>query len=66
MPEFDNIQNAFQWWIENVYPDLAPAEKLNLRYFKYKLLSNRPLSRDKMLEIMEKHSSTEIMIKINK
>lgn len=66
MPAFTNLNEAFQWWIENIYPDLEPNEKENLRYFKYNFLKNRPISEDKMREMMSKGCSLKEIIKIEK
>jgi hypothetical protein len=62
MPEFTTIQDAFQWWIDNIYPELAVEDKKTLRLSKSKFLKNRPLSGDKMLEIMEKYSQAQIKV----
>jgi hypothetical protein len=66
MPEFTNLNDAFQWWIENIYPDLKPEEKENLRYFKYNFLKNRPISEDKMRAMMTKDCNLKEIVIIEK
>jgi hypothetical protein len=66
MPEFTNLNDAFQWWIENVYPDLEPIVKENLRYHKYNFLKSRPLSEDKMREIISSTSNFKEIILVEK
>lgn len=66
MPEFTNLKDAFQWWIENEYHRLPPAEKENIRFFKYNFKKGKPISKDKMLEILEKYMNVEYNIKIER
>jgi galactose-1-phosphate uridylyltransferase len=66
MPEFTNLNDAFQWWIDNIYPDLEPAEKDTLKHFKYNFLKGRSLTKDKIFEILEKYGKLEISIKYSK
>jgi galactose-1-phosphate uridylyltransferase len=66
MPEFTNLNDVFQWWIENIYPDLEPEEKDTLKHFKYNFIKGRSLTKDKMFEILEKYGKLEISIKYSK
>jgi hypothetical protein len=59
MPEFDNIQTAFQWWIENVYPKLSSKDKKTSRFAKSDFLTNRPISEKRIKEIMLKYGTIE-------
>jgi hypothetical protein len=63
MPEFQDFKSAFQWWLDNVYPDLPSEEKLNLRKTKYAFLNNRTVSNDLIQEIMKKYGRVEISVK---
>jgi hypothetical protein len=66
MPEFTNIRDAFQWWIENVYPELQPEEKESLRYFKYNFLKNRAISEVKIRDIIAKYCHFKEVIVVEK
>jgi hypothetical protein len=64
MPEFNNIEEAFRWWIEHIYPKLAKEDKAKMKYFVYNFKKNRSLTTDKMHEILAKYSQLQIIVKI--
>lgn len=35
MPQFETIEQAFEWFLENVFPKLPTEEKRKLRTVKY-------------------------------
>ena len=35
MPQFQTVEQAFEWFLENVFPTLSTEEKLKLKDAKY-------------------------------
>ena len=65
MPEFQDFKSAFQWWLENVYPDLPSEEKFQLRYKKRDFLKNpNSVSDDKIQEILRKYFDVKLQINL--
>ncbi len=68
MPQFQTIEQAFEWFLENVYPDLPPEQKTNaLRVTKstyYKGIER--ISVKKMTRILNEFCDYQIMHDIKK
>jgi hypothetical protein len=63
MPEFQDFKSAFQWWLENVYPDLPSEEKVKLRFTKSDFVKGKTVSSDLIHQILEKYGEIELLIK---
>ena len=63
MPQFQTIEQAFEWFLENVYPELPTEKKTNaLRVVKstyYK--GEKGVSEKKMKSILGEHCDYQIM-----
>ncbi len=56
IPQFDTIEEAFGWFLENVYPELSSDEKKKLKDAKYNFLAKgRSMSQKKMLSILNEY-----------
>lgn len=68
MPQFQTIEQAFEWFLENIYPDLPPTQKTPaLRVTKstyYK--GEKGVSKKKMRHILEKFCDYQIMHEVKK
>ena len=63
MQEFNSLQEAFAWFIENTFPKLPTPEKRKLKDIKYVFTQGKYVSERKMLEIFEKYGF-EVEIKV--
>jgi hypothetical protein len=63
MPEFTNLKDAFQWWIENVYPDLPSEDKLKLRLTKADFIRGKTISDNLIQKILGKYGDLELIVK---
>lgn len=59
MPKFYDIKEAFQYFIDNVYPSLTSEEKEHLRKKKYDFY-NRNLSENTMLSILGNYAKVTV------
>ncbi|HAS43381.1 MAG TPA: hypothetical protein DCS93_23070 [Microscillaceae bacterium] len=60
MPEFQTITQAFEWFLENIYPDLPTERKALIRDAKYAFYSEtRNISTKKMKRILEEYTNYE-------
>jgi hypothetical protein len=61
MKTFNSIEEAFEWWLRNVYPVLpAEVKKGKLTYAWRDYTYNRGISRRRMLEILVEHGEIEV------
>jgi hypothetical protein len=57
MPQFDSLSEAFEWFLENIYPSLPTEQKTPLRYVKYTFYSkDRRVSEKRMRRILDEHA----------
>lgn len=56
MKVFSDVEEAFKWWLSNIYPAL-PAERKNgkLRYAWRNYTYKKALSKDRMAEILKEN-----------
>jgi len=67
MPEFQTITQAFEWFLENIYPDLPTEQKMPLRGDKYAFYSEtRNISTKKMKRILEEYTDYENVHRLEK
>ena len=56
MPQFDTIEEAFEWFLENIFPKLSGDEKRKLKDAKYNFLTEgRSMSQKRMLKILNEY-----------
>jgi len=56
MPQFDTIEEAFEWFLENVFPKLSSDEKRELKDAKYNFLTKgRSMSQKQILKILNEY-----------
>jgi len=56
MPQFDTIEEAFEWFLENVFPKLSGDEKKKLKDAKYDFLARRDkMSQRRMLRVLNEY-----------
>jgi hypothetical protein len=66
MPQFNDLKAAFEWWLENVYPDLPTEDKKTLKYAKYDFEKRNLISQGRILEILNKYADFELKIDVKK
>lgn len=68
MPQFPTIEKAFEWFLENIYPELPAEQKtVALRSAKHAFYSEgRSISQKRMKRILEENSDYENVHQINK
>lgn len=61
MPQFDSLPEAFEWFWENIYPNLPSEQKAPLRYIKYSFYSkDRRVSEKLMRRVLDEHAVYEV------
>lgn len=63
MPEFTDFKEAFQWWLDNEYPNLPTDEKTKLRLTKADFKRGKTISDDLIQKILKKYGNIELLIK---
>ena len=67
MPEFNTLTEAFEWFLENIYPDLPPEKKTsrlrNAKYAYYK--EGEKVSEKRMRSILNDYSNYKAVHKIS-
>ena len=67
MKEFNSIPEAFEWFLENVYPDLTTPEKRILRDAKYGFYKEgKTVSEKRMKKILSEYGIFEIVYRFSK
>ncbi len=57
MPQFQTIAEAFEWFLENVYPDLPTEKKMPIRGARYHFYKEgKKVSEKRMKRILEENS----------
>lgn len=65
MKKFDDVEEAFQFFLADKYKKLSTADKMKVKDAKYNYLNKRQLTRDKMIEIMSTYSGARINIEFD-
>ncbi|MCE6988475.1 hypothetical protein [Dyadobacter sp. CY323] len=61
MKNFSSIEQAFEWWLTNIYPSLpAEIKKGKLTYAWRDFTYNRGISHTRMKEILSEYGEIEI------
>ncbi len=56
MPQFQTIEQAFEWFLENVYPNLPSEDKHKLRTAKYNFYKEGlGVSKKRMARVMSEY-----------
>ena len=60
MPEFQTIEQAFEWFLENVFPELPTEDKIKLKDAKYAFYKEgMKVSINRMKRIMNEYGEFE-------
>lgn len=56
--DFNSITEAFEWFMENVYPDLSPEQKQKLKDVKYDYYNPRRtgVSEKRMKRVLDQYN----------
>jgi len=67
MPQFQTIEQAFKWFLENIYPDLPTEKKMAIRDVKYAFYKEgRNISTKRMKRILEEYTDYENVHQLEK
>lgn len=66
MNEFDNIEQIFGWFIENVYPTLTSEEKRKMKDAKYEFTKRGSISTKRMQRILDEYGKVKMIYHLNK
>ncbi|HAS39302.1 MAG TPA: hypothetical protein DCS93_02430 [Microscillaceae bacterium] len=67
MPQFQTIEQAFEWFLENVYPNLSSEDKHILRNAKYAFYKeDLKISTKRMNRILREYSTFKVMYDVEK
>ena len=65
MPEFNTLPEAFEWFLENIYPDLPPEKKYKLRSAKYAYYKEgEKVSEKRMRRILGEYSNFSAVFRV--
>ncbi|WP_338813726.1 hypothetical protein V9L05_20475 [Bernardetia sp. Wsw4-3y2] len=59
-PTFTSTNEAFTYFIENIYPNLPSEEIRKIKHFIYDFRKKRGISENKMVSIMENYGKAEV------
>lgn len=66
MQEFNTIEEAFRWFLENKFPELPTEDKIALRDAKYCFYKEgKKVSEKRMKRIMTQYTSFNIVFRID-
>lgn len=58
MPQFQTLEQAFEWFLENVYPNLPTEQKMPIRGAKYAFYKEgKKVSEKRMRRILDENSN---------
>ena len=67
MPQFQSIEQAFEWFLENVFPELPPNKKYALRDARYSFYKEgKKVSEKRMKRILDEQGDFEIIYRFDK
>lgn len=67
MPEFNTLPEAFEWFLENVYPDLPTKEKSSLRRVKHAYYkTDEKVSEKRMRRVLGEYSKFTTVHRVEK
>ena len=56
MPQFKTIEEAFEWFLENVFPELPTEDKIKLRNAKYNFYKEGlGVSKARMIRVLNEY-----------
>jgi hypothetical protein len=65
MPQFKTIEQAFEWFLENTYPDLPTEKKQKIKQVKYEYYKEGvSVSHKRMMRVMNEYADFEIFYDI--
>ncbi|EAY30569.1 hypothetical protein [Microscilla marina] len=66
MPEFKTLHDAFEWFLENVYPQLSSEQKRRLKDVRYDFYAEgRKVSVNRMNRFLHEFSDFENIFRVN-
>lgn len=66
MPEFPTLTQAFEWFLENIYPKLPPEEKYKLKDARYDFYKEgKKVSVNRMTRVLSEYSDFENVFRLN-
>lgn len=66
MPEFSSLTQAFEWFLENIYPNLSPEQKNQLKDARYDFYKEgRKVSVNRMKRVLDEYSNFENVFRIS-
>jgi len=67
MEEFKTLTEAYEWFLENVYPDLPTSQKRLLRDAKYSYYKEgKKVSEKRMQRILSDYCELDIVFRVKK
>lgn len=64
MKKFDTLEDAFQHFLDNVYPKLPSDQKLKCKDARYDFLKRGSISHNKMEKVLEVYGKATIKFEI--
>jgi hypothetical protein len=62
MPQFQTLEQAFEWFLENTYPNLSTEEKQTLRNAKYNFYKEgMRVSHKRMTRILNEYGKFQVL-----
>ncbi len=66
MPEFSTLTQAFEWFLENVYPHLPSEKKRALKDVRYDFYKEgKRVSVNRMTRVLNEYSDFENVFRLN-
>ena len=62
MKKFDTLEDAFQHFLDNVYPKLPPERKIKYKDARYDFLKRHSISHNKIESILEDYATIKMEI----
>ena len=62
MPQFQSIEQAFEWFLENTYPHLSTEKKQELRNARYSFYKEgKKVSHKRMTRILNEYGKFQVL-----
>lgn len=66
MKQFESINEAFGWWLKNVYPQISPEEKKGKLTYAWRDYTHKlGISEKRMREILAQYGTIEVRTLVN-